>query len=603
MGHVHALDLLNTFNINAIIGPEVFIGSKLVASIADKAKVPVFSFAASRLFVNAKILGMMSKEYAWILTQKTIEIMHSTEFEVIESLQGVLGVRTYIPASSRLHNLKKRWHKEFSMEIPMLAIWAYDMIWALAESAERVGVPEKGSMLLSEILKIEFKGVSGEFQLNQRKLVSNGFEIINMIDYGERKVGYWTLSNGIRRAHTPFKDTVLHSSNRVEDVIWPEGSTTIPRGWILRMSLGVPFKYFVDAYTDAEKNVTIATGFSVDELDGVLGDTTILANRSEYVDFTSTYTDVGLGTLTRIKEKDWRVFLKPLDVSVWLNFVLFGILTIFTIWAIDAMNPEAERVYTLTSLLTGEQFELATKGGIVGFHGGSFFGGVIINNVKLTDNMHKPYYSYEDYANALSKGEKHGGADAIVDEVPYIQMFLGRHSDDYAMLLSQPITSGFGFNSKLVAMLYGPIFSYQSSKVLLIILTLLYNTALDGNFIHNIIPFHSITPQVQLDFDFFPKTERSLQKRYNNNFKQKGETNLEPAKNLDSDDEYGVFEDDWKNEQIRKVAALLARNFQKCLKENYQQQSSYYFIKETNLSIKEGLKNITRVSMLHPQPN
>ncbi|GKC16439.1 glutamate receptor 1.2-like protein [Tanacetum coccineum] len=321
---LNALDLLNNFKVNAIIGPEVFIGSKLVASITDKAKVPVFSFAgkssaeypyffqlkedgtnmaksiaalvesfkwrdviyvyedsddqgedilqslfesfqnqnirltyrstisasatnkevihelrklmklhtsvfvvnmspslASRFFVNAKILGMMSKEYAWILTQKTIEIMHSTEFEVIESLQGVLGVRTYIPASSRLHNLKTRWHTEFSMEIPMLAIWAYDMIWALAESAERVGVPENGSMLLSEIMEIKFKGVSGEFRLNERKLVSNGFEIINLIDHGERKVGYWTLSKGIRRARTPIKDRVLQSSNRVEDVIWP----------------------------------------------------------------------------------------------------------------------------------------------------------------------------------------------------------------------------------------------------------------------------------------------------------------------------------------------------------------------------------------------
>ncbi|GJT77557.1 glutamate receptor 1.2-like protein [Tanacetum coccineum] len=461
--------------------------------------------------------------------------MHSTEFEVIESLQGVLGVRTYIPASSRLHNFKKRWHKEFSTEIHMLAIWAYDMIWALAESVERVGVPENGSTLLGEIMEIKFKGVSGEFRLNERKLVSNGFEIINLIDHGERKVGYWTLSKGIRRAHTPFKDRVLQSSNCVEDVIWPGGSITTPRGWILRMILGktlriglitgIRFKNFLNA---AGKNVTNPTGFSYDvfqtcvralqyevpvefipiayekydnlimkvynkELDGLLGDTTILANRSEYVDFTSTYTDVGIGTLTKIKEQDSMIFLLPLGVDVWLTFLLFGILTGFTIWAIEALDEKSERApsqeigkifwlilltiffaqrdtlsknlskfvmfvwlivvlviftsytATLTSLLTVEQFELATKGGIVGFHGGSFVEGVTIDNVRLTDNTKKDYYSYEDYANALSKGGNRGGADAILDEVPYIRMFLGMHSDDYAMVLSESCTSGFGF--------------------------------------------------------------------------------------------------------------------------------------------------------------
>ncbi|PWA86273.1 glutamate receptor 2.5 [Artemisia annua] len=474
---------------------------------------------ASCLFVNAKMLGMMSKEYAWILTQKTTEIMHSPEFEVIESLQGALGVVGP------------------KVCIPMLAIWAYDTTWALAESVEKVGVSKNGSMLLGEIMEIKFKGVSGEFRLNEKKLVSNGFEIINVIDHGERKVGYWTLSKGIRRAHTPFKDTVLQSSNRVEDVIWPGGSITTPRGWILRMNLGktlrigliteVRFKNFLDA---AENNVTNPTGFSYDvfqacihalqydvpiefipityeryddlimkvynkvrKIDGLLGDTTILANRSDYVDFTTTYTDVGIGTLTKIKEQDSMIFLLPLGVDVWLTFLLFGVLTGFTIWAIEAMDEKSERdpsqgigkifwlilltiffaqrdklsknlsrfvmfvwlivvlviftsyTATSTSLLTVEQFELATKGGIVGFHGGSFVEGVTINNVKLIDNTNKDYYSYEDYANALSKGGNHGGADAILDEVPYIRMFLGMHSDDYAMVLSESCTSGFGF--------------------------------------------------------------------------------------------------------------------------------------------------------------
>ncbi|KAJ0754009.1 putative periplasmic binding protein-like I [Helianthus annuus] len=341
---------------------------------------------ASSVFLNAKMLGMMSKEYAWILTPKTIEIMHSTEFQVIESLQGALGFRSYIPMSSKMHDLTKRWYDGFSKKLPTLAIWAYDTAWALAEFVEKVGVPLDGSMLLSEILNIKFNGASGEFRLSGNKLVSNGFEIINAVDHGERKVGRWTVSNGIRRAHLPLNDTAPHSNN-IEDVVWPGGSTTAPIGGISRMSVGktlrigvrtgLSFKYFVDA----QKNRTTATGFSVDvfntcihalsyevsyefvpfasgsyddlinkvynqELDGVLGDSTILASRSQYVDFTATYTDVGIGTLIRIKEKDsWlRGFLKRNDADLWLTYVVFGILAILSVWAIPAVNQfEHER--------------------------------------------------------------------------------------------------------------------------------------------------------------------------------------------------------------------------------------------------------------------
>nr|XP_043616658.1 glutamate receptor 1.3-like [Erigeron canadensis] len=634
----NVVDLLNTVKVNAIIGPEIYIGSKQLALVADKATVPIYSFAgrslmeypyllqikeddvamaksiaalvesytwrdviflyedadqgpemlhyllesfqdksirityrysisksatndqvlkdlnklmkvhtsviivhmspllASRLFVNAKILGMMSEGYAWILTQKTSESMHSTEFEVLESVQGALAFRSYVPMSRRLHNLAKRWRNEFSGEVPLVAIWAYDTIWALAESFERVGLQRNGYMLLNETLKIELKGVSGQFRLSQRKLVSNGFEIINAVDYGERKVGYWTLSNGIRRAHLPFNNNVLHSTNCLEEVIWPRGSKTTPKGWILRTNLGkklrigvrtgLKFKYFVDAQYDAKKNTTNATGFSVDvfnscihelsyevpyelvpyekgsydilinkvytkELDGVLGDSTILANRSAYVDFTATYTDVGIGTLTRIKERDFWIFLEPLDKKLWLTFAGFAILTGFTIWAIEVMDQDSESsssqqvgaifwlillalfsaqreklsnnlsrcmlflwlivvlvlitgyTATLTSFLTVEQFELASKGGTVGFHGGSL---MTISNLKFKDCREKQYYSYDDYADSLLKGGKHGGADAIVDEIPYIKMFLARYSaEDYAMVSSQPVSSGFGF--------------------------------------------------------------------------------------------------------------------------------------------------------------
>ncbi|KAL7589041.1 hypothetical protein Lser_V15G39248 [Lactuca serriola] len=503
---------------------------------------------ASNLFLNAKSLGMVTEEYAWILTEKTVDLFRSTNFTVIESLQGAIGFRPYVPPSVRLHNLTATWHNFFyrnyhtslTKEVPVPAIWAYDTIWALAESVEKVGVPHinSGTLLLHEVFKTRFKGISGEFQLSEGKIRSNGYEIMNAIDNGEKRVGYWTLSEGISRGYPMNNSVYQNSTLGPEAVIWPGGSTTAPKGWVLRatpnkrLKIGVlkirNFKYFMDVDHDVEKNVTTATGFSVDvfntciralpyevpytfilfdnannyddlvqkvynkEIDGVVGDSTILANRSVYVDFTSTYTDLGVGTLARVKKEDMWFFLKALDMGLWLTAIASLILTGFVIWAIECLNQESEfecspaqrigtifwfilltiffaqreklssnlsrfvmfiwllvvlvlitsYTATLASLLTVEQFELASKGRIVGFHGGSFMRGVTVSNVHFEGHHKRAYYSYEDYAHALSED---GDADAIVDEIPYIKMFLSKYSGEYALISSQPITSGFAF--------------------------------------------------------------------------------------------------------------------------------------------------------------
>ncbi|KAI3682564.1 hypothetical protein L1987_82627 [Smallanthus sonchifolius] len=620
---LHALsavnDLLNNIKVQAILGPETYLEAKLLAPIADKAKVPILAFAgtpsmeypflfqikedesvmskritalvdsfcwreviflyedidcgreivsyfleafqdksirvsygnavralstddqitqelqkmknshttvivvhmssllASRVILIAKGLGMVSEEYAWIVTYKTVDILQPVDNEVIESCQGVIGLRSYIPASSKLLNLITRWYNECytkypslaSREVSVLAVWAYDTIWALAESVQRLGVQfsfdvtQMDLMLQYELSKTRFKGVSGEFRLKDGKLVSNGFKIANVIGNEERRESRFTPKR--------------HMSQTT-------GGKKLKVGVLIRRK----FTYFIDAYHDIEKNVTTATGFSVDvfnacisalpyevqyelipfasgtyddlikkvyvqEIDAILGDSTILANRSQFVDFTATYTELGIGTLARINHNDMWIFLKPLDADLWLTTAAFAIITGFVVWAIESMDQGSQKTpvqqigatfwfilmtlffaqraklssnlskfvvfvwllvvlilissYTaiLTSLLTVEQFELASNGRTVGFHGGSFVAGRTVNNLRFEDYRHRPYYSYEDYAAALSEDAKHGGADAIIDEIPYIKMFLSMYSADYAMIASEPTTSGFGF--------------------------------------------------------------------------------------------------------------------------------------------------------------
>lgn len=72
--------------------------------------------------------------------------------------------------------------------------------------------------------------------------------------------------------------------------------------------------------------------------DAVVGDTTIRANRSLYVDFTLPYTESGVSMFVPIKgdeRKNFWVFLKPLTADLWLTIGIFFIFTGFVIWVLE----------------------------------------------------------------------------------------------------------------------------------------------------------------------------------------------------------------------------------------------------------------------------
>lgn len=162
---------------------------------------------SSILFLNARRLGMMIEGYAWILTDKTMNLLHYMDSETIESMQGALGFKSYIPPSNEVRNLTLRWRKEYYnkdpstevRELNVLSIRAYDAVWALAKAVEeaRVEIPLTGkqasvphlSVLLNQILKLRFIGLGGEFQLINGSLLPKEFEIVNVIGKGERRVG------------------------------------------------------------------------------------------------------------------------------------------------------------------------------------------------------------------------------------------------------------------------------------------------------------------------------------------------------------------------------------------------------------------------------
>ncbi|KAI3781669.1 hypothetical protein L2E82_11689 [Cichorium intybus] len=401
------------------------------------------------------------------------------------------------------------------------------MLLSLVADKAKVGVPHNGALLLHEVSNKIFKGVSGEFELSEGKVKSHGYEIINAIGYSEKRVGYWTLLDGIRRTHPMTNNAHVHlySSLGNEAVIWPGGSTTAPKGCVLpatphkTLKIGVLsgryFEYFIDVDYDNKTNFTNATGFSMDVF------TTCIQALPYHVPYILiSYPNTSYDELVH------KVHNGPLDVFLWVATIAFVLITVLVVWAIESMNQYSERSpdqgfgtifwlilltifsaqssvgsdycfcflwlllpelefnqdlkvgciyvvgdklssnlsrsvilcwllfvlvlftsYTakMTSLLTVAQIEFNSKVGIVGIHGNSFIKGITVNNADFKNSEKKEFYSFDQYADALSKD---GNVSAIIDEIPYIKMFLGRYPGDYALVSSQPTTSGFAFKQK-----------------------------------------------------------------------------------------------------------------------------------------------------------
>ncbi|KAK8664068.1 hypothetical protein V6N13_083871 [Hibiscus sabdariffa] len=526
---------------------------------------------ASRLFSNAKRLGMISRGYAWITTGMITNFMNSMDPSVIESMQGMVGFKPYIPASKELRRFEIRWSKHLNenqnmqeMELNVYGIWAYDIVQALAKAAERVTtrhphnvhqetrlntnfttvlLPQGGLVIMDEMLRSRFQGISGGFQLTDGWMIQNEFEIVNVFR-GERLIGYWNPENGItsimkEENHT---ETNLASSSKLESVIWPGGTKDIPKGLSLhrkRLRIVVPvkigFRELISVVPDPQTNETTVTGFcaevfkeaikslnydlhydfvpfvnvsggmagNYDDLilgvyhknfDAVVGDITIIASRFPFVDFTLPFTDMGMGVVVpKTNKNDIWIFLKPLSGDLWITtgafFIFTGIVvwliehrindefqgspseqigTIFwfsfstlvfahqekllsnlskfvvTVWVFAVLIITSSYTATLASMLTVQQIqfssgdrELGSSADLLLLRG--------INKSTIGNPKVKTYHSPEEYADALRRGSKNGGVSAIIDEIPYLKIFLAKYPSDYTMIKSKATTGGFGF--------------------------------------------------------------------------------------------------------------------------------------------------------------
>ncbi|KAM3714497.1 hypothetical protein ACJW31_01G337000 [Castanea mollissima] len=493
----------------------------------------------SKLFALAKSAGMMSEGYAWILTEGLSSLLDPMSSKVMDSMQGVLGIRPYLPPSKQLEDFERKWKRNLTSiraksksitSLNFFGLWAYDTIWALAMAVEKasmvhscflkqntsnnnvdlaaLGIFEMGTRLRDTILSTTFQGLSGNFHLVKGQLEPSTFELFNVIGKTERIIGYWTRQRGFSKDLNGTGERAYSTSkDNLKQPIWPGDTTEQPSK--LRIGVPVSFNKFVNikwhSPTDDKPSIS---GFSIDLFravqealpfplphefipymnkhrqmngtydqllyqiknqvyDAVVGDTTIIANRSLYVDFTLPYAESGVSMVVLVKDdenKDLWIFLKPLSINLWLTIGAAFIFTgekvvnnwsrfVLIIWIFVVLILTQSYTASLTSILTVQRLqptfvdvkEIKNNGYFVGYLHHSFVEELLIKQLDFHKSQLKPYLTYEEFPEALSKGTHNGGVAAIFDEIPYIKLFLAKYCSRYTMVGPTYKTDGFGF--------------------------------------------------------------------------------------------------------------------------------------------------------------
>ncbi|CAI9090282.1 OLC1v1025027C1 [Oldenlandia corymbosa var. corymbosa] len=267
----------------------------------------------------------------------------------------------------------------------------------------------------------------------------------------------------------------------------------------------VPHTYIL--YGDGRRNPmysNIVYDVSQNVYDAAVGDITITTNRTRIVDFTQPYMESGLVVVAQVKEvksSPWS-FLRPFTWQMWCVSAAFFLFVGAVVWILEhRMNhefrgPPSQQLITivwfsfstmffahrentvsalgrlvlilwlwvvliinssytasLTSILTVQQLTSRVKGidslvsssDPIGIQDGSFAYNYLTEELNIAESRIRILKSQNDYTDMLEKGPNNGGVAAIVDELPYVELFLTSTKCNFRIVGQEFTKSGWGF--------------------------------------------------------------------------------------------------------------------------------------------------------------
>ncbi|KAL6603169.1 hypothetical protein ACP70R_043530 [Stipagrostis hirtigluma subsp. patula] len=251
------------------------------------------------------------------------------------------------------------------------------------------------------------------------------------------------------------------------------------------------------------KNGDIVNMVVANSLDAAVGDFAIVPNKSKIAEFTQPFIESGLVIVAPVKQASssaW-AFLKPFTLEMWCVtgalFIFVGVvvwvlehrtneefrgsprqqvLTIFwfsfstmffshrentvsalgrfvlIIWLFVVLIINSSYTASLTSILTVQQLatgitgidSLISSALPIGYQSGKFTKNYLIQEFNIPESRLVALNTMQEYADALNRGPKGGGVAAIVDEIPYVEIFLSYYCN--FRIVGQEFTKeGWGF--------------------------------------------------------------------------------------------------------------------------------------------------------------
>ncbi|PKI33810.1 hypothetical protein CRG98_045794 [Punica granatum] len=407
----------------------------------------------SRLFVLANEAGMLNEESVWIVTDGLSSLLDPVGSTAMSSMQGVVGVRPYVPMSKTLKKFMEKQLNSSHGISPSNGTETEPKGWvmpSLKDTKMKIAVPVKTGF--SEFFKIHWDQRTGVPSYS-------GFSYDMFVAVVDALPFY------IPYEFVPFMNASRQSAGTYDEMLYQ---------------------------------------IKLQKVDIVVGDITVVANRSNYVDFTLPYSESGVSMVVAIKDDERRnmwIFLRPLSWDLWLtiglSFVLTGLIVCFlegrhqnedfggsrrekvvnnrtrlvlAVWIFLLLIITQSYTASLASLLTVERLqpqyvdvqELVRKHHHVGYLKGSYVRELLVRDLGFDESRVIALNSAEEYHEALSNGIGNGGVAAIYDETPYIQLFLGKYCNKYMMVGPRYKNDGFGFAFPRGS----PLVSYFSRAIL-----------------------------------------------------------------------------------------------------------------------------------------
>ncbi|KAK3431271.1 hypothetical protein EUGRSUZ_E02658 [Eucalyptus grandis] len=347
---------------------------------------------------EAKKMRLFYGDSIWIFAEKPFtNLLTSVEHPAIAStVKGAIGIITYHPKNQAYREFKAKFlnmfhHKygeNFKFEPGIDAIRAYDCIMTVKNAID--AMPSHDIMpkfLLNRISRTRLMGLSGAIRFEKGQLARRPkFQLVSVEGNEYRELKLWSPNFSFSRSFVPMQSS-RRNTYRISDIVkTQEGQTSSEK---VTLVIGVPGKTPFDKFVKEEMDDTTGRpkyiGFCIDVFekaishfpddsskshilliqtfcfngaisvpisktyDAAVGDITILANRSLFVEFTQPFIGSELSIIVPAKPDTDRalIFIEPFTLAMWIASGGILIYTMLVVWFLEyQINPEFRGPWT-----------------------------------------------------------------------------------------------------------------------------------------------------------------------------------------------------------------------------------------------------------------